>query len=115
MSVGMKLALGCGGFLLLVLWVMRLGESPAGPTPTKAYSMAKDYVADRLKCPGSADFPARSDPGVVVINDGESCWQVLGYVDSQNSFGAKIRVRYSCRLSYIGAEKWICQDVQLYE
>lgn len=49
---------------------------------------AKGFVTRQLKSPASASFPW-GDCSATHLGGGE--WRVCSYVDSQNSFGAKIR------------------------
>jgi hypothetical protein len=51
-------------------------------------------VQDKLKAPSTAEFSNES-----VSGSGNS-WNVSGSVDSQNSFGAKIRSSYTCSIAY---------------
>lgn len=54
----------------------------------------RDWVKDRLKSPGSADFS-----GEAVSQDGKT-YVVTGAVDSDNSFGAAIRNHYRCEATH---------------
>jgi hypothetical protein len=40
----------------------------------------------------------------VVKKTGSRSFRVISYVDAQNSFGAKIRTRFLCELTYKGGE-----------
>lgn len=57
----------------------------------EARFVCEDFVRDRLKSPGSADFQR---PDISPLTNDR--WQVDGTVDSQNGFGALIRSSYSC-------------------
>lgn len=63
---------------------------------------AQDFVRQHLKAPSTAEFSANSSKYV-----GNCEFAATGFVDAQNSFGAKIRSRYLVRLEYdpIG-DKW---------
>jgi hypothetical protein len=69
----------------------------------EAYRVAKEYVAGRLKAPASADFPWIWDSDVGVIHHGKGKFEIAGYVDAQNAFGAKLRTYYVCELQQSGS------------
>lgn len=72
-----------------------------------AFVMSQEFVKKRLKAPSSAEFPYISSEGVSVIYLGECKHNISAYVDAQNSFGAKIRTRYSAQIQYDkGTDKW---------
>lgn len=54
---------------------------------------AQQYVIQILKSPSTADFPTFF--GCSVVDLGDNKYKVTSYVDSQNSFGAKIRSHWS--------------------
>lgn len=56
-----------------------------------------DWVKDRLKSPGPAEF---SEDSVSKVN--EQRYILTGAVDSQNGFGAMIRNTYRCEASHVG-------------
>ena len=55
----------------------------------------------KLKAPSTAKFPSFYDNGVAAerLPDG-STYRVVGYVDSQNSFGAMIRSQWEVQLDW---------------
>lgn len=59
----------------------------------EAEDACKDLVRQQLKSPGSADF---QDPG---ISGQGGTYTIVGTVDSQNSFGALVRLGYTCDMS----------------
>ncbi|EPY6472024.1 hypothetical protein ACWO4B_002695 [Clostridium sporogenes] len=61
----------------------------------KAYQKATEYVKEELKCPSTATFPDYKD---VIVSKIDAGFYIIGYVDSENSFGAKIRSKYRCTL-----------------
>jgi hypothetical protein len=71
-----------------------------------AYAMAQVFIKKQLKTPASADFPPVSDEGVKILKVGAAKYRVSGYVDAQNSFGAKLRKTWMCELEYVGDDKW---------
>lgn len=70
-------------------------DATSGVARDSALFASQTFVRDSLKSPASAKFPTSSDDrGVTVRKSGDCTFTVLGYVDSQNSFGAMIRSRY---------------------
>lgn len=67
------------------------------PDKYDAYVMMKKFVKDKLKAPSTADFEPIST--IVFKNEG-NIWAFVGYVDSDNSFGAHIRINYSIGIRY---------------
>jgi hypothetical protein len=66
-----------------------------------AVIQCQNFVKDRLKSPGSAEFPFLEH----TIKDlGNQTFEVVSYVDSQNSFGALLRTYYTCRIQYVGSD-----------
>lgn len=106
-----------GGYVLLglllaaaaVLVASFVGQGGAplpadSATSAGAESVCTDrFVPAKLKAPRTANFvgvTAREDasaPGTFVVD---------GAVDSQNSFGALVRSRFECRVSYAGNGSW---------
>jgi hypothetical protein len=72
-----------------------------------AYVMCKDFIRDNLVAPSTAEFARYTDVTAIKLEnrDGE-VYRVVGYVDSQNKFGAMIRVDYVCEIAYIGNDNW---------
>lgn len=65
---------------------------------------AESFVEKRLKAPASAEFPSRSEYKAAEIE--RNLWRVSGYVDAQNSFGAKLRSNWVVILRYEGKSQW---------
>jgi hypothetical protein len=80
------------------------GDTSGGGT--MAYYMCQDFIEKRLIAPATAEWPSRSDITVLPIRGKEEAYQVRGYVDSQNGFGALIRTNYVCEVSYVGNGQW---------
>ncbi|MEG1604144.1 MAG: hypothetical protein RR340_11100 [Cloacibacillus sp.] len=68
-----------------------------------AWQQVKVFIRQNLKAPTTAKFPSFYDDGVVVerLSDGTT-YKVIGYVDSQNSFGAMIRTKFYVKFIHIG-------------
>lgn len=62
-----------------------------------AYDACKEAVSQQLKAPGSADFQSRLD--VDYTTSGGDNITVAGWVDAQNSYGAKLRTSWACSTS----------------
>jgi hypothetical protein len=75
----------------------------------RAFSEAKDYVRRRLKSPTSSDFASMDDS--TIVNHGEGKYLVRSFVNSQNTFGAKIRTEYFCEMITADGERFIVTDL----
>lgn len=61
-----------------------------------AYMAAKDSVRNQLKAPASAQFPEIYDANVHIAKTGPGDrFTLAGVVDSQNSFGALLRAKWT--------------------
>lgn len=72
-----------------------------------AFEVCKRIVKSNLKSPGTAKFrKVNEDDGEVLITNytEPDQWDVNSTVDSQNSFGATVRTRWSCSLRYLGGQ-----------
>jgi hypothetical protein len=99
------------------------------PSNTMAWTMAQEFVRDRLKAPRSAVFSygflglEESQDidkcvdylGEVPLRDGTPVhvYWVHGWVDAQNAFGATIRNNFGCALMTDGDGHWSCVDVRI--
>jgi len=78
--------------------------------------MSQTLVKKRLNAPSTADFPSITDSKVSVKYLGECTHELRGYVDAQNSFGAKIRSHYYVKVqNEKGTDTWKALDVQILE
>lgn len=68
----------------------------------------ESYIRDLLKSPSSADFGYAD---VEEISEGN--YHISNYVDSENSFGAKIRMKYECDIKFSGG-KYTISNVETY-
>jgi len=64
---------------------------------TQAYVYSQPAVRASLKAPSTASFPWSS---VKSKHTGNCRFEVLGYVDAQNSFGAMIQARFMAIMTY---------------
>lgn len=83
----------------------------SGDNASAAVAMCQKFVKRTLKAPATANFD-NSENGVAP--DG-TAWMTSGAVDAENSFGAKIRTRFICRLQYDSAQrKWSLLDLRTW-
>jgi hypothetical protein len=79
-----------------------------------AWAMSHEFVNQRIKAPSTADYSSFENSKV--YNEGNQKYTVDAYVDSQNSFGAKLRTYYRCQLDYIvSTEKWHLRNFQFLD
>lgn len=70
---------------------------PYSPDETDAWVMAKKFIKDKLKAPSTAEFPSMSES--LIRYEGADNWTVKSYVDSQNSFEAMLRTKFTIKMS----------------
>lgn len=92
------------GALSLVMWAYNSLSTPGDQKAQADYSSmahikCNDYVKERLKAPGTAEFPFLADRTTKVA-DGH--YIVESHVDAHNSFGAKLRRDYYCDIELVG-------------
>ena len=108
---------GCGLVLLFFIGLIVLGSLKGKPDASKSlgYQYAKAAITRQLKAPTTAKFPASYEKGVIIQEvDGEL--HIAGFVESQNSFGAMIRSRWSARLKRTSDRKsWEVIEASLAE
>jgi hypothetical protein len=86
-----------GGLVLFGIKAIK-GSDPVDPGDDAKRVCQEEFIADRLKAPASADY---SDVEVSASGD---VYEVTGKVDSQNSFGAKVRSSFRCVVRDAGDE-----------
>lgn len=102
----------------------RESKQPAEPADPNAwmtrdnsvmsYLMMEDYVEARLKSPSTAEFPGILDGfSDHVTATGNQTYRIVSYVDSQNSFGAMIRTRFSGEIKQISEYQWQLVSLEL--
>lgn len=90
---------------VLALWfITTLEDQPVRNTsPYSAFNAQTEcerYVSRSLKSPSSAKFAPHHE--LVILGQDAGPWTVVGWVDSQNSFGAMLRSRYICEVEFSG-------------
>lgn len=58
----------------------------------------EQFIAKRLKAPSTADYD-------LTVSGGPDTYVVSGTVDSENSFGAKLRSNVTCEVTIVG-DQW---------
>jgi hypothetical protein len=77
------------------------GDDREGPTRSGAETVCRQFVEDDLKAPASAEWGSTSASQLTGTS-----WEVLGEVDAQNSFGAQVRTRFTCRAKWESGTRW---------
>jgi hypothetical protein len=80
-----------------------------------AFVQCKNFVEESLKAPSTADFPFLD---FTSTEEAENEYLVSSYVDAENSFGAKVRSDWTCRISYVGGDdadiaSWTLVDLDI--
>jgi len=72
-----------------------------------AYIMIEDFVKQRLKSPGTAEFPGVLDGKIDHVTAlGNQTYRIISYVDAQNSFGAMIRTKFIGEIKQTSDVRW---------
>ena len=98
-----------GGIILIISMFMSEGYDPADEAVIRSWQ----FVRAGLKSPCTADFPYSGDHQLYTLEGKDNAWEVRGYVDSQNSFGAMIRSNFACQLEYTAEGNWILLDLKI--
>ena len=97
--------LGCGG------------SEPRDPTTgggeTRAFVMCQQPVEGQLRAPSTAKFPYTTSPGVSSTHIGGGVYNVHGYVDAQNAFGAMIRTNWICKIKENADRTWSIVELEM--
>jgi hypothetical protein len=82
-----------------------------------AWIAAQRFVKDHLKSPSTASFGGAfseyQDPDKCVRSLGGGLYRVNGWVDSQNSFGATVRVHFTLKVQDKGGGRWSLVEAPL--
>lgn len=84
-----------------------LAEIPKDGPAEAAQTMAFDLVKKQLKAPATADFV----PPVNIVAIKANTWDISGAVDSENTFGGKLRTTWAITLTAIPN----CADYYRYD
>jgi hypothetical protein len=77
-----------------------------------AYHYAKDFVKKQLKSPSTAEFPGIFEKDGHIVELGNDSYKIVSWVDSQNGFGATIRSKFSCTITFNGKQV-TCSGLQI--
>jgi hypothetical protein len=98
------------------------GSSSSTPTTEseqskqiEAFVRSQTAVERQLKAPSTAKFPYFTSDGVSVTKLATDKYRVNAYVDSENSFGAMIRITYSVIIISTGEDTYKWEDLQINE
>lgn len=71
-----------------------------------AYSIIEDYVKQKLIAPSTAKFPGTFVKRDHIKHLGSRKYRIDSWVDSENSFSAKIRTRFVGEIQQTGQYEW---------
>jgi len=80
---------------------------------TKAWYVARSFVEDRLRAPGTAKWPCCAKDFTTYL--GNRRYEIVSYVDAQNGFGALIRTRFRCIVDNDFGDQWGLESLTFYE
>lgn len=69
-----------------------------------AYNYAEVFVKKELKSPSTAEFPGTFEQPAHIKKLSYKKYYIDSWVDSQNSYGATIRTKFSCIIFFEGDE-----------
>lgn len=104
-------------FVVLAFGSTNSSQKNASDADTSmAKVMCDSFMEKRLKAPGSAEFAGPFD-GVKAnhlgFENGIHTYEMVSYVDAQNSFGAKLRTKFYCKISNVpGSDSWSLIDLK---
>jgi hypothetical protein len=77
------------------------GSSSSQHSKIVAYNYAEDFIEERLKSPSTAKFPGTFQKNKHSTSLGGGKYRISSWVDSKNVFGAMIRSRWSCKITFV--------------
>lgn len=101
--------------IILSLCIDPMKQKPApgfanySPDKEIIYRSVKNLVKKKLKAPLTAVFPSLQEISITSAKEKDN-WDVSGYVDSQNSFGALIRTKYIMLIRYDNSSQTFYND-----
>ena len=84
------LLVGVVVIFLFQLWNSTRDPADSNDNSSTAVVACESIVKQNLKSPSTAKFDSDAR------DTGERAWEVVGTVDSQNSFGATVRSKFAC-------------------
>lgn len=112
-TIGMAIAI----FILFSIFSYYLNEGDTDTvtySKSLAYNYAEDFVKEKLKSPSTAKFPGLLDRDKHIAKTSEGVYKIYSWVESQNSFGATIRTRFSCTIRFEGSSVY-CDNLEFVE
>jgi hypothetical protein len=106
-----KMKIGCGALIVLLaipvvgFFIHSALMSPERRETIAGCIMAQRFATTRLRAPSTAQFPTCGGKTMNVVKTGPNTWIAKGYVDAQNSFGAKIRSTYVVTMRHTPGDK----------
>ena len=101
--------------LLLISFVVRIRSGEYERQAIQSYkkqrlvslaSIAEAAILDKLKAPSTAEFPDYLEYDYRVSKEEDNVYFVIGYVDAENSYGAKLRSDFIVKCKYINPENY---------
>lgn len=117
-----QIFIGVGFILLIVSICLPVVNSKNKPNQKDqlshdkfdAFMMSQEFVKNHLKSPAAAEFPKYNESFVFkYISPDYPCYIIEAYVDARNSFGAKIRNKYTCELRAIDGKNWSLEHISI--
>ena len=102
--------------VIAITFGLATGKDDGIPTTGMAKSMCQEFIKKKLKSPKSAEFSSITETTVIELDKGpiDYKFQVTGYVDAQNSFGAQLRTKYNCIINGTkDKDEWKLIDLQM--
>ena len=84
-----------------------------GGNEIMAFVMCQKPAAKQLRAPSTAKFPSITSQGVSSKHEGGGVYDVHGYVDAQNAFGAMIRTNWKCNIKENNDKTWSVINFQM--
>ncbi|MEW6115610.1 MAG: hypothetical protein AB1553_01760 [Nitrospirota bacterium] len=81
------------------------------PSKFDAFVMCQQFVEKKLKAPSTADFASSTESTLTAID--RNTFMIISYVDAQNSFGAKLRNHYACKVQHVDDKNWKLLDLAI--
>ena len=85
-------------------------QSGFGIDEYDAWTAATDVVKNNLKAPSTAEFCSKSS---ATIEQHGNTWTIKGYVDAENSFGAKLRNDFTVVITFTSSTKYTIDECSI--
>jgi hypothetical protein len=101
--IAASLALGIALAVFLGILFLKGIRGDTGPSQA-VVKACEDSVTQQLKAPASAKFGGE----IATDHGGDQGWSVTGHVDSENGFGARLRLTWTCKggMAGNGQDAW---------